>query len=1421
MKMRLTPVLNATVAILLAMGLPVCGWGAPVSATGGDIVYDLQEGEIPYRIHVFTNAGSATLTVSNGGFVDCLLVGGGGGGGGRNMGGGGGAGGLISSNRIILAEDVYAVTVGTGGAGGSGNGVRGSNGEDSIFGSITAAGGGGGGSWNTAADGLSGGSGGGASGYGTAYGAASPAGQGNNGGAGATYGAGGGGGASTAGGTGTAQNGGAGGTGVASSLSGVEVVYAGGGGGAAYQGTAGNGGLGGGGAGAPYKGVPTAGIPGTGGGGGGANGYDNINLAGAAGGSGIVMIRYAAGPMTPVPDVTLADAVTGSERFTNSNGVRIATFPAYAGYDQVQCTGENPAISAINVNGWVSTNALSEYKATFNRPATDTNVTLYVWFSNTVDTTWALLRSAGNIYYTLEAPVPVVRTTLTRGRLPGEPAIVTVEDIENGSTPGTADSIVMDLHARQVRTVNPADDLTPEESFASIAEAGEYPVLLWLQNEAGNAAYSSVTCLVTVVDLDVTTNFWTGAGATKSWHDGANWIAGVPVTGQSVAITQAVDVVLGSSSASLASFTMTAGILTFSNWTTRLQAESINLRSGKLTLPPPFTDIQAPNRVWIVCSNLTVAASVTIDADARGYARGFGPGSANGASHGGRGSSGNWNQVAPAYGAEDEPTAPGSGGKGSNATTLSGDGGGAVRIDASGTVTLHGKVNANGGNRVTTHGGGGAGGSILINCRTFAGSATGSLSAIGGTGANFGGAGGGGRIAVIYDTAAQAATSPVNPGVNFNVSPGSAGYVQVFAEAGTLYFPDRALLSGTMGTQWGGGFLRIPNFTSWEIASLTVAGKFGLQGVTNLTVVNGLTLAASGALTLRSTPTNAVSPPDGILVNIGSDLCVTGTLALCSDELNGASPRVLCRNLIVAAGGKIDADTRGYTGLRTGGYSGPGNLVGFTRGAGHGGMGSSGWGRYNNAGPMYDDPLAPGQPGSGGGTYSGISGYGGGAIRVQATETATIHGTLTANGQSGIGTHGCGGSGGSIHIVCQTFRGSATGVLQAKGGNGDNYQAGAGAGGRIAVVYDPVQQAALPQPNPGVTFSVAPGTGGQFPHLAETGTLYLPDAETLFLSTNMTVQWQDVNFHIPGGMTHWSLPSLQVSGKFRIPGLETLTVSGDLALTSGGRLALYSHPTNTVSAEIGFRLDVGGALTVASGGEIVFASDLATGASPLITCHRFDLQTGALVQADYRGWDMDLGAGHGVFCAGGGYGGAGSRGSRSGGIAGPTNGVTWAPIWPGSGAGNFDTAGGRGGGLVRIGATGAMTIDGTVRANGMARKSETHAGGGSGGGILLTARKFSGKGILQANGGSSGNEGGAGGGGRIAVWTPYQTPEALRRMAEDSKPPASANVLNSAALYPDLTLSVAAGTGGTNPAEAKEGTIFFGHLVQGSLFILR
>ena len=124
--------------------------------------------------------------------------------------------------------------------------------------------------------------------------------------------------------------------------------------------------------------------------------------------------------------------------------------------------------------------------------------------------------------------------------------------------------------------------------------------------------------------------------------------------------------------------------------------------------------------------------------------------------------------------------------------------------------------------------------------------------------------------------------------------------------------------------------------------------------------------------------------------------------------------------------------------------------------------------------------------------------------------------------------------------------------------------------------------------------------------------------------------------------------------------------------------------------------------------------------------------------------------GRGANYAGASHGGIGSPGNGAARDVAATYGDTHAPTTPGSG-GTRTESDESGGGVVRIVAAGAVTIDGVIDTDAL-DSNYSHARGGSGGSIYITCSTFRGSGgILTAEGGRGNRSGGSGGGGRIAV----------------------------------------------------------------------
>jgi hypothetical protein len=129
-----------------------------IVATGGTITYSGGR-----TIHTFTSSGTFNvIDASLGATVEALVVAGGGGGG-AYSGGGGGAGGLLYDAAKSISISAYTITVGSGGVKPTSNSGGNTNGNNSVFDSLTAVGGGRGGV-TSSINGKNGGSGGGGNG---------------------------------------------------------------------------------------------------------------------------------------------------------------------------------------------------------------------------------------------------------------------------------------------------------------------------------------------------------------------------------------------------------------------------------------------------------------------------------------------------------------------------------------------------------------------------------------------------------------------------------------------------------------------------------------------------------------------------------------------------------------------------------------------------------------------------------------------------------------------------------------------------------------------------------------------------------------------------------------------------------------------------------------------------------------------------------------------------------------------------------------------------------------------------------------------------------------------------------------------------------------------------------------------------------
>jgi hypothetical protein len=232
--------------------------------------------------------------------------------------------------------------------------------------------------------------------------------------------------------------------------------------------------------------------------------------------------------------------------------------------------------------------------------------------------------------------------------------------------------------------------------------------------------------------------------------------------------------------------------------------------------------------------------------------------------------------------------------------------------------------------------------------------------------------------------------------------------------------------------------------------------------------------------------------------------------------------------------------------------------------------------------------------------------------------------------------------------------------------------------------------------------------------------------------------------------------------------LPTLTCGGRLTLTNFARIGVYSAVTN-VTLDYGALVTVEGDMFVTSNTWVFPCSHPTNGGAPLFRVRNLTVQggTNAGFNADGLGYlsgPTNLADGFGPgrgrgggaspsYYGGGGYGGAGGNTSVVSGFTyGGAYGSSNAPINPGSSGGGGLSYSRAGGGVIRIEATGTVTMAGVITANGVGGGNQI--GCGSGGGVLIRCKTIAGAGTIRANGGvsTSTSLGAGGGGGRIAVW---------------------------------------------------------------------
>lgn len=231
-------------------------------------------------------------------------------------------------------------------------------------------------------------------------------------------------------------------------------------------------------------------------------------------------------------------------------------------------------------------------------------------------------------------------------------------------------------------------------------------------------------------------------------------------------------------------------------------------------------------------------------------------------------------------------------------------------------------------------------------------------------------------------------------------------------------------------------------------------------------------------------------------------------------------------------------------------------------------------------------------------------------------------------------------------------------------------------------------------------------------------------------------------------------------------GRAQIDIAGNLVVTNGGGLFVYSGPTNDLDATNGTVVSVVGNTEIVGSNSWIFPYCHRTnGGTVLFELDNLSVDAGSGFDAEKRGFAWlgssynvcyapKYGASAGNRGAGSGYGGKGGDKTDNPAAGGLPYGYSNAPALPGAPGGRgFSYLNAEpGGGSIQIVAA-DVSLDGTLNADG--GDGSNYGGGGGGGGIFVMCDSLSGSGtgLFTADGGNGGTAGvcGGGGGGRIAV----------------------------------------------------------------------
>ncbi|MCA9058952.1 MAG: hypothetical protein KDA85_10640, partial [Planctomycetaceae bacterium] len=566
-------------------------------------------------------------------------------------------------------------------------------------------------------------------------------------------------------------------------------------------------------------------------------------------------------------------------------------------------------------------------------------------------------------------------------------------------------------------------------------------------------------------------------------------------------------------------------------------------------------------------------------------------------------------------------------------------------------------------------------------------------------GGTYGSGGGGDNSTATYGSI----TDPISLGSGGYS--GSAGGAIIISASGAINIDGTVTADGTDGTAYrgsggsinlsantltGSGAIHANGGTSSTNHASGSGGRVSLGGVTTSSFTG--MLEADGGLNTSETISRGRTGTIWLTADARANLVLGGvgnlqSLRLGTDGTNDYT----FGTITIQSGGVLEID--GYQQINSGeGSAATFNLTSLDIQAG---------GVFTATGLGFASADGPGMQTSKGGTYGSVGG---------GDNSSATYGSIT--NPVSLGSGGYSGAGGGAIIINASGNVTVDGELSAGGQDGGTYR---GAGGSI-----------------NVTAAFLTGSGTISANGGSSSTNHASGSGGRISLNNVVTDTFDGTLEANGGAT--------VAESFYVGRTGTIWLSADRRanLTIGGAgnlqtLRLGSDDSSNY---------VLGNVTIASGGLLEVDGNqrmnAGLGGAATIVLTALDVQSGGVLSADGLGFQAARGPGMQTNKAGtyGGLGGNLNSSATYGSMADPTS----------LGSGGYT---GAGGGAVIIQATGTITVDGRISADGSTGSTYR----GAGGSVNLSAPTLTGSGIIRANGGDSTNNLGSGGGGRISMGT--------------------------------------------------------------------